>query len=134
MLLARTARAVRWLEAHPRGKAILSGGFTGGDISEAERMHRLLTRAGIDPRRLEKEEHSTTTEENMRFCRRLAGTETIGLVTNGFHLYRVAGEARKAGFRRVVPIKAANGPPGLLPYHMAREFLTILSDKLNGYL
>ena len=97
-------------------------------------MLRLLTGAGIDPARLKTEDRSTTTEENMRFCRALAGTDTIGLVTNGFHLYRAAGEARKAGFRHVVPIRADNGPPGLLPYHMAREFLTILSDKANGYL
>lgn len=134
VLQARIDRAGAWLRDNPGRRAILSGGYTGGGEPEAQRMLQLLIRAGADPARLVKEESSTTTQENMRFCRRLTGTDTIGLVTNGFHLYRAAAEARKAGFRRVVPIRADNGPGWLLPYHMAREFLTILSDKLNGYL
>ena len=29
---------------------------------------------------------------------------------------------------------AGNGPWYLLPYHMAREFMTVVNDKIQGYL
>jgi len=70
----------------------------------------------------------------MRFCFQLTGGAPVGLVTNGFHLYRACAEARKAGFSLVVGIGAGNGPPGLLPYHMAREFMTIVNDTMQGYM
>ena len=134
VLVHRVSTAAAWLQANPDAKAILSGGVTDGAVSEAAVMAELLVQRGIEPQRLVREEKSTTTEENMRFCFTLTGGESIALVTNGFHLYRACGEARKAGFDRVCPVKAPNGPGWLLPYHIAREFMTVINDRLNGYL
>ena len=134
VLRARTDKAAALLHSAPSARAILSGGFTDGDVSEAMIMEKLLAQQGIGPARLVREDQSTTTEENMRFCRSLCGGEAIGLVTNGFHLYRACGEAKKAGFSQVTGYNSGNGPAWLLPYHMAREFLTIVNDKANGYL
>lgn len=134
VLHARVHKAAQLLQINPESRAILSGGFTDGPVSEAEIMERLLTERGVDLQRLVREDRSTTTEENMRFCRNLSGGAVIGLVTNGFHLYRACAEARKAGFSSVVGIAAGNGPCGLLPYHMAREFMTIVNDKIQGYM
>lgn len=134
VLTQRVNAAAAWLQANSGANAILSGGFTDGTESEAAVMERLLEQRGIAPHRLVREESSTTTEENMRFCCTLTGGESIALVTNGFHLYRACAEARKAGFARVIPQKAPNGPGWLLPYHMAREFMTIVNDKIHGYM
>lgn len=134
VLRERTDKAAQLLLRWPQTKAILSGGVTDGEISEAALMKQLLTERGIDPARLILEENSTTTEENMRFCRAMCGGEGIGMVTNGFHLYRACGEAQKAGFARVAAFPAGNGSAGLVPYHMTREFLTVVNDKVNGFL
>lgn len=134
VLTARLTAARAYLDGHPAARAVLSGGSRdGGSRTEAAVMAGWLEERGVGPDRLLREERSATTAENMRFCRTL--TEgNIGLVTSGFHLYRAVGEARKAGFAGVTPLPAGNGPALLTPYHRAREFLTILKDKANGYL
>ena len=134
VLTQRVDKAAALLRSREESKAILSGGFTDGAVSEAMLMQRLLNQRGIEEARTVLEDASTTTQENMSFCYQLTGGRAIGLVSNGFHLYRACGEARKAGFAHVQGYHAGNGPGYLLPYHMAREFMTIVNDKMQGYL
>lgn len=69
-LLERIARAATYLNAHPRTKAILSGGE-----GEAACMFAALTAAGIDENRLTLEEKSTSTWQNLKFSLPLADTQ-----------------------------------------------------------
>lgn len=135
VLQCRLERAKALLEENPGTRAVLSGGASPGETrSEAAAMAVWLQEAGIAWERLLREEGSASTAENMRFCRTLTSGGPVGLVTSGFHLYRAMGEAKKAGFSELKLFPAENGPRWQLPYHMAREFLTILSDKAKGYL
>ncbi len=127
VLRQRLEAAEAYLRRYPESVAVLTGGGPAGE-TEAEAMAAWLREAGIPPRRLRTEPRADTTAENMAFSRSLCGSvSAVTLVTSGFHMFRAQREARRAGFARVVPVPAGNGPAGLLPYHMAREFLTWFS-------
>lgn len=99
-LRERLETAQAYLEEYPETKAVLSGGQgTGEKISEAECMFRYLTKAGISRERLVKEDLSTTTVENLEFSKKFFNQErdTVGIVTNNFHVYRSMRIAKKAG-------------------------------------
>ncbi len=113
-LYNRLTTAREWLEAHPDGKAVLSGGQgPGEELSEAEAMYRWLLSKGIDGSRLYKEEESATTQENF-ICSAVLLRElndgilpqTVAVVSSEYHLYRAKYWADKAGFTALgVPAK-----------------------------
>lgn len=132
VLRQRLQAAEAYLRRYPGSVAVLTGGGPEGG-SEAEAMAAWLREAGIPPRRLRTETRAGTTAENMAFSRLLCGdAPAVALITSGFHMFRAKREARRAGFARVIPVPAGNGPAGLLPYHMAREFLTWFSGIWEG--
>ncbi|MBR6376811.1 MAG: YdcF family protein [Oscillospiraceae bacterium] len=102
LLAYRIQTAGDYLEAHPQAVAVLSGG-QGWDegISEAECMYRELTRRGIDPARLYREDQSTSTRENLAFSRTLMEREGLtgptAVVSNDFHVYRAVQMAQDQG-------------------------------------
>ena len=73
------------------------------------------------------------TEENLTFSRALIADEeaSVGIVTNGFHVFRSVKIAEKQGMRNVTGI-AAKSDPILLPNYMVREFFAVLKDKFVG--
>lgn len=82
----RIGRALDYLNAHPRTKAILSGGQ-----GEARYMFDALVAAGIGENRLILEEKSTSTWENLKFSLPMleeAATKTVGILSSEFHLFR----------------------------------------------
>jgi uncharacterized SAM-binding protein YcdF (DUF218 family) len=104
-LLERIARAATYLNAHPRTKAILSGGE-----GEAACMFAALTAAGIDENRLTLEEKSTSTWQNLKFSLPLVEPEeTVGILSSDFHLFRAKMYLK---FRKVpiIPAKTQNFP------------------------
>lgn len=110
----RLTAAKEWLETHPDGKAVLSGGQgPGEDLSEAEAMYRWLLSNGIDGSRLHKEEKSATTQENFLYSavllQELNGgvlPQTVAVVSSEYHLYRAKYWAEQAGFTALgVPAK-----------------------------
>lgn len=135
-LAYRIETACRYMRENPRTKAIVSGGQgPGEDISEAECMKREMARCGIPASRIQKEDQSASTSQNIRFSYRFIGDNhvRVGVVSSNFHVYRAVEIAKKQGPYPVCPIAAAY-PGILLPHYAVREFLTITADKALGHL
>ena len=101
-LKLRMDAAYDYLSAHPEAKAVLSGGQGDGEnISEAQCMYDYLTEKGISGDRLYLEDKSTTTNENIKFSKRIMeenGLSTdLAIVTDWYHEYRASIIARRAG-------------------------------------
>ena len=100
----RIDRAEKYLKENKKTKVVLSGG-KGEDegISEAQCMAEELGRKGIAFNRLLLEKKSRNTEQNITFTIPIIQQDSkkdlkelkIGIVTNGFHIYRGSGIAQK---------------------------------------
>lgn len=126
--------AGEYLEANPDAIAVLSGGQgVDEDISEAQCMYEHLTARGIEPQRLIIEDRSTDTCENMHFSLALLPDEcqTIGIVTNNFHIFRSLAIARKEGLGDVSAVPVATSLLSL-PHYMMREFIAVAYDFVRG--
>ncbi len=126
--------AGQYLQANPDTIAVLSGGRgTDEEISEAQCMYENLIAMGIDPGRLIMEDNSTDTSENMRFSRALIpeNTETIGIVTNNFHMFRSLAIARKEGLENISGVPVATSLLSY-PHYMMREFIGVSYDFVRG--
>ena len=144
----RIDSACEYLKENPGTRAVLSGG-KGPDeaISEARCMYEEMLRQGVDREQLILEDRSASTSQNIAFTRNLLrektereeGTEGIswrlkvGIVTNGFHLYRSMAIARKKTDWQVYGIGAKSNA-FLLPNYLFREFFCVIKDKLMGNL
>ena len=94
-LRTRIDAAAAYLARHPDVPVILSGGQGPGEaITEAECMRRALVSRGVDEARLQLEERSASTEENLRFSREMLEglgvdlTQRVAIVTSDYHLCR----------------------------------------------
>ena len=105
-LKLRLERAKEYLDENPETIAVVSGGKgSGEEISEAEAMYEYLVSQGIDETRLIKENRSTNTNENLKYSLALLeeksnkkpGNLRIGIVTNGFHVFRGTSIGKKDG-------------------------------------
>ncbi len=132
-LRQRILTAKDYLEQNPETRAVASGGLGDEDtVSEGACIARELVKAGITPERIDVEEASATTAENMQFSRRLVeDSASVGIVTSNFHVFRSMMTARKAGFSDICGIAAPFG--GLmLPHYMVREFMTFTVEVFRG--
>lgn len=129
-LKERLDTALAYLEENPDTQAVLSGGQGPGEnITEAECMRRYLTDAGIAEDRLILEEQSTTTRENLVNSQSYLnqGINSVGIVTNNFHVYRSVRLARKAGYVHVCGI-AAPSRTVLQLHYLVREFFALTKE------
>lgn len=130
----RLDEAVRYLEENPDTLVIVSGG-QGPDehISEAQGMYDYLAQKGIASGRIIKEDKSRNTFQNLTFSAEFLDKEknSVGIVTNNFHVFRAVGIAKKAGYKEVCGI-AARGEPFLQYNNMMREFFGVVKDFLVG--
>ncbi|MCM1134322.1 MAG: YdcF family protein [Clostridium sp.] len=130
----RLDEAVLYLEANKNTKVIVSGG-QGNDehISEAQGMYDYLVSQGIEKDRIFMEDKSKNTFQNLTFSAEILGKEkdSVGVVSNNFHVFRAVKIARKAGYADVYGI-AAKGEPFLQANNMMREFLGVMKDFLAG--
>lgn len=136
VLKKRLDTAVIYLMQNPTTEVIVSGGQGSGEnISEAEAMKRYLLLQGINEKRIIKEERSTNTDENIRFSKGIIKDKasTVAIVTNGFHIYRAVGIAKKQGMKEVQGLSAPSDPILLINYYV-REAVGVLKDKLVGNL
>lgn len=139
-LYNRLTAAKEWLEAHPDGKAVLSGGQgPGEELSEAEAMYRWLLSNGLDGSRLYKEEKSATTRENFMYSAVLLrelndGTlpQTVAVVSSEYHLYRAKYWADKAGFT-ALGVPAETTLPVLRLNYFLREGAAVGRLFILGY-
>jgi len=133
-LQTRVNVAARYLHENPDTLVIASGG-QGEDeiISEAECIIRLLREAGIAEERIIREDQSTSTAENIRFSYALMDDPhaAVGVVTNGYHMFRAKLIARSHGEH---PVSGVSGGSSLfmLPHNMTREFMTLVVGALRG--
>lgn len=141
-LKLRLDRAKEYLDENPDTKAIVSGGKGSGEaISEAEAMYDYLIEQGIDARRLIKEECSTNTNENLKYSLEILEKQEhknpkelkIGIVTNGFHVFRGTAIGKKMGCKQIEGVPARSNRFLQLNY-LVRECLGIWKDKLVGNL
>lgn len=112
---------------------ILVSGGQGSDeeISEAAAMSRYLISKGISPERIQLENQSTSTEENLRFSKEIMkekGIEkpSIILVTSDYHLFRAKLLARQLDITAYGV--ASPSPDYLKPVSMIREYLATIKS------
>lgn len=125
VLKYRLDKAVEYLEENPDTKCIVSGGQGANEpFAEAEGMATYLEKKGIAKERILLEKESTTTEQNIKYSKKLIAESNakIGLVTNNFHLYRALQIARGEDLGDISGI-AAGSTKLFLPNNMLREFL-----------
>lgn len=115
---------------------IVSGGMAGAEnLSEGSVMKDYLLKRGIAPDRILTEEESRNTAENIRLSSMYFDKEndTVGIVTNNFHLFRAEAIAKKQGVKKISGL-AAPCPLYYLPNNMFRESFGIVKDFLLGNL
>lgn len=134
-LRVRIEKAAEYMKDNPDTILIASGG-QGPDerISEAECIKRQLVEVyGIPEERIRKEDRSTSTEENLRYSRKIigGGDAAVGVITNGFHEYRAIMIAEKEGFQNVYAVPATT----LLPvgiHYTVREFFGVVVQIIKN--
>ncbi|MBR5968853.1 MAG: YdcF family protein [Lachnospiraceae bacterium] len=134
ILQHRLDTALDVLYAYPETKCIVTGGQGENEHApEAQVMRDYLIANGIDPARIQTEEASKNTIDNIRNSMALLDpvNDTVGIVTNNFHLYRALSIAEKQGIPNAVGI-AAPSRVFYLPHNVLRECVGILKDKLMG--
>ena len=133
-LACRINTAIEYLERNPDTVAVLSGGMGYGEsITEAECMRREMTARGIDESRLIIEDESRDTSENVRNTLAIIGDKynSIGVVTNNFHVYRAIRLMRSSTDVDVYGISAPFPSP-LIVHFAVREYVGMCHDTLMG--
>ncbi len=128
MLEKRINAAYEYLAENPEAVAILSGGQGSDEImSEAECMYRELTKKGISPDRLIKEDKSTNTYENIRNSKAIIDELELSggvvIVTSEFHQCRAQMIAGKQGIE--TKALSAHTALFLLPTYWIRDCLGV---------
>lgn len=131
-LRKRLDRAIAYAEANPETVFILSGG-QGPDegVSEAACMYEYMTDKGLAAVRLVMEDQSTSTRENLQYSAKLLDREqdTVGILSNNFHIYRALLLARDEGYQKVCGIPAPSDI-GMQPHYILREVCAVLAGKV----
>jgi len=131
----RLNRAIEYLNENEETIVIVSGGKGSNEPApEADVMKEYLIQNGIDEDRILTEDKSLNTSENIAFSAELIDIEndSIGIVTNNFHVFRAVMLARGYGYKNVCGI-AAYSAPLYLPNNMLRETFGIVKDFLCGH-
>lgn len=137
-LARRLDFAVEYLNHHPKGKVVVAGGRSEGQLaSEAQVMKWYLEGQGIDPNRVLKEEQSTNTLENLRngitLLRSQEGREIeeIVIITSDYHLFRAQLIGRRIGIKSYGI--SASSPSNLYWYYAAREFAALFKSLATDW-
>ena len=131
-LKMRLDKAVEYLNENPDTICIVSGGQGPNEPwPEAEGMTKYLLDAGIMEDRILLESQSMNTAENIKFSKALLGSDyqSVGIVTNNFHVFRAVQIAKKQGLKEIHGI-AADSNILYLPNNVLRECCGILKDWL----
>ena len=91
-----------------------------------------VCREGSKKGRIILEDKSTTTKENLQYSSKYfdINNDTIGIVTNNFHLFRSTYIAKKLEFKNLYGI-ASKSRIKNLPNNLLREFFAVLKCLLN---
>lgn len=135
VLKRRLDKALVYLRENPETLVIVSGCQGSNEpVSEARGMYDYLVGAGIAPERIQMEEASRNTRENLEFSGKLLKRQedSVVLVTNNFHMYRALHLAGGAGYEHVEGL-AASSYPLMLPNNLLREFFAVVKDFVTGH-
>lgn len=128
-LKRRLDKGLRYLQENPETICIVSGGKGRGEaISEAEAMFAYLKDCGMDEKRICMEDKSTTTCENLIFSKQFIHDlekDSVGIVSNNFHIYRSMKMARILGYKKVFALPATVSLV-VFPNYMVREFFALI--------
>lgn len=134
VLKYRLDTAVDYLKENPDTVCIVSGGQGKNEpFPEAKGMADYLMEQGIDEKRIIQEDQSKNTIANIRNSMQYIDStnDTVGIVTNNFHVFRAAGIAKKQGIAQVCGISAKTNVL-YVPNNMFREFFGVWKDTLFG--
>ena len=137
-LKERIDAAWEYLNAHPDTVAIVSGG-QGDDepMSEAKCMYDELVDMGIDPHRILIEDQATSTWGNLTYSLDIieeqtgSRPDTLGVVSNEFHLFRTGLQAEEYGLT-VQGIPARTGSFDRWLHYFVREIAGVWHYILLG--
>lgn len=134
VLKLRLDKAYDYLVENPDTQVIVSGGQGSNEpVSEAEGMCDYLVSKGIAAERIIKEDESKNTCQNLKFSGEYLNKkgDSVGIVTNNFHIFRAMQLAKKGGYEHVSGI-AAEAELSMQANNMLREFLGVMKDWLFG--
>lgn len=126
----RLNKAIEVLKDNEK-KIIVTGGYTGSDISEAEAMKNYLVGKGIAEDRILVEDESMTTIENFEnTIRKYPETKdmNIGIISSEYHLLRARRIAKRTGYTNI-KTTASKSEPLLMVHHMTLEKYLLLTKK-----
>lgn len=132
----RLDKAYDYLTENENTICIVSGGQGANEpFTEAQGMYDYLTGRGIEPQRIIMEGKSTDTSQNIAFSAEFLDkdNDSVGVVTNNFHVFRGVHIARHQGIKNVCGISAHSDIFFLLN-NMVREFAGVMKDLLCGNL
>ncbi len=136
----RLEKAAQYLLDNENTICITTGGVGVNEhISEGAGGRDYLIKLGVPVERIITEEESKETAGNIENALSLIGEPTdmeylcIGIVTNGFHVFRGVHIARKLTNANVCGI-AAYMQPQYIPNNMVRECFGIIRDLIQGKL
>jgi uncharacterized SAM-binding protein YcdF (DUF218 family) len=133
----RLKKAAQYLEANEGTICVVTGGQGANEpISEGEGGKEYLLSLGIPEERIIAETTSLDTSANISNALELINSDkeselSIGIITNGFHVFRGVHIARKLTDAHVCGI-AAYMQFRFIPNNMVRETFGILRDLLYG--
>ncbi len=136
VLQYRLDAAADYLKRNPRTRCIVSGGQGANEpCPEGKAMKEYLISKGIEGERIQEENCSESTYENILFSRELCDPEhdRTAIVTNEFHLWRGMALARKAGFKHVYGL-AGKSRAVYMPNNFLRECCALIKDAICGNL
>lgn len=136
VLKFRLDKAYDYLIENENTICIVSGGQGANEpFSEAKGMYDYLVSRGISPQRIIMEDKSVNTVQNIVFSSEFLDKEknSVGIVTNNFHVFRGVHLAKHQGIKSVCGI-SAHSDIFFLPNNMVREFFGIIKDLIFGNL
>ena len=132
ILKYRLDEAVKYLKQNLNTKCIVSGGQSHNEpFAEAIGMKKYLEDEGIDGERILLEADSKNTNQNItNSMKYIESGNSVGIVTNNFHMFRALQTAKKQGLSEPHAIVA--GMDNLyLPNNMLREYFGELSFLIS---
>ena len=126
-LKVRLDKAMEYHKLNPDAVIVVTGGQGFQEtVTEAYAMEKYLVQNGVEPSKIIKEEKATSTNENMRFSKKLLKEDSkVVVITNNFHIYRAVSIAKLEGLDNVTHIHAGLQWYNIVPCYI-RECLAVL--------
>ena len=145
VLKFRLDKAYEYLSANPETRCIVTGGQGSNEpFTEASCMADYLVKRGIDSGRIILEDKSTTTAQNLTNSMKLISadtinhamdsntTNTVGILTNDFHMFRAMQIARAQKIPNAYGISCGSTKV-YLPNNMFREYFAEIKFLLKQF-